>query len=78
VKGTAGDGAEIQITAADVAFANLNRDQMSLIVVTGIDLKRNGESVEASGGTAHVLECWAPEPGDLSPVSYYCRVSLAS
>ena len=76
VKGTAGPGSEIQVTAAEVTFANLHRDQMMLIVVTGIGVETTGEEPTGVGGTPHFFPGWAPEPGDLSPVSYFCRIDL--
>jgi len=75
VKGTTGAGSEIQLTAAEVAFAGLNRQSMMLIVVSGIELKGKGAEAGASGGSARCYQEWAPEPGDLSPVSYFCRLS---
>jgi hypothetical protein len=75
VKGTAGTGEEIRITAAEVAFANLHREQMLLIVVSGIVLDPADED-RATGGIIHRLDRWAPEPGALSPVSYFCQVAL--
>jgi hypothetical protein len=76
VKGTTGAGAEIQLTAGEVAFATRNQDEMILIVVAGIKLKEEGGEATASGGHAHLLPQWAPAPGDLDPISYHCRLQL--
>jgi hypothetical protein len=76
VKGTSGPGAEIHITAGEVTFANLHRDQMMLIVVAGIGVEASSDDPIAVGGTPHVFSSWAPEPGDLSPISYFCRIEL--
>jgi hypothetical protein len=76
VKGTTGSGLEIQVTAAEVAFANLHRDQMTLIVVAGIEASAETDEAVAVGGTPHIFSSWAPEPGALSPISYFCRLEL--
>lgn len=77
VKGTTGSGSEILLTAAEVAFADLHRERMLLIVVTGIAVTGEELAIEATGGTAHVFRNWAPDPGDLNPFSYYCRIQIS-
>lgn len=76
VKGTTSAGEEIMLTAGEVAFAIRHRQDMMLIVVVQIELGERDGDASASGGHAHFLPAWAPAPGDLDPVSYYCRVSL--
>lgn len=76
VKGTTGAADQIQLTAGEVAFAARNRPQMMLIVVTGVALAEQGGEPVATGGLAHILSPWAPDPGDLDPISYRCRLEL--
>ena len=78
VKGTTGAGEAILLTSAEVAFASLNRSEMMLVVVTGIRLAQNGDEPQATGGTPRSVCCWAPEPGDLSPISYSCRTPFSN
>lgn len=77
VKGTTGLGAEIQITAAEVAFARAHQPQMSLFVVSEIALNRPDEAkIESSRGTLRVIDQWAPDPSQLLPVSFFCALPL--
>lgn len=75
VKGTTGRGGEIQLTAAEVAFARSHRASMRLIVVSGIVVTfEDGGDVVASQGVIRSFEGWAPETDDLKPIAFFCTV----
>lgn len=88
VKGTVGRGDGVLVTAAEVAFARANAEEMALIVVTGIAVKaaddggrsatNDRQSISASGGNVRLISPWSPAPDDLQPVSYLCRVARAN
>jgi hypothetical protein len=75
VKGTTGAGEQIILTQRELEFARRNRSDMSLAVISGIELK-NGKTDQAaaSGGYLRVIDGWAPEPAQVTPISYMCVV----
>ena len=75
VKGTAGVGDQIILTANEVTFAQQNRAKMLLIIVSGISLAidSNG-TIVASGGNARSIGNWAPSNTSLRPISYFCAI----
>ena len=75
VKGTTGFGGEIQVTAAEVAFARSHRASMRLILVSGIVVTlEDGGDVMASQGAIRSFEGWAPKTDDLTPIAFFCTV----
>ncbi|MGO8104749.1 DUF3883 domain-containing protein [Rhizobium leguminosarum] len=79
VKGTSGEGQEILITAAEVAFAHAHAPEMCLAIVSKIVLLEDARGgISASGGTVRIIEAWSPKAEDLLPVSFFCKVPLIS
>lgn len=81
VKGTTGTGDQVLLTAAEVAFAKEHQPQMLLVVVSGIHLTMDAAgNATASEGETLFYENWAPGPGTLSPISFFCTLtpSMAS
>lgn len=79
VKGTSGEGQEILITAAEVAFAHAHASEMCLAIVSKIVLLEDaGGGISASGGTVRIIEAWSPKAEDLLPVSFFCKVPSVS
>lgn len=74
VKGTTGAGDAVIVTRAEVQFALEHRDEMILVVVAGIELGQGVEGLVASGGVLAVRRRWAPDPNDLRPISFVCRL----
>jgi hypothetical protein len=71
VKGTTSSGERILLTRNEVAHARDWHPDVVLVVVHGIAL--DDEAV-ATGGTANVIEGWAPRDAELEPLSYQCIV----
>jgi ribosomal protein S27AE len=71
VKGTTGPGEAIVLTKGEVDHAMEHREQMALVVVTGIVLQRAGEAWRAeSGRIARHVHPWSPEPERLIPTDF--------
>jgi hypothetical protein len=75
VKGTSGGDNQIIITFREVEFAREHRQDMLLVVVSGIEIRRdeNG-NVSAHGGRPSLHWGWAPEESQLRPLAYLCRL----
>lgn len=74
VKGTTGAGDQVQITKSEVAFAEMNRARMALIVVANIELEADAGVPVAEGGRILLLSPWAADPNRLTAVSYIYRL----
>ncbi len=70
VKGTTSLGEIIVITAGELRAQRRAHPNNALVVVHSIDLNRNGDKPEASGGTLAVTRPWAIVDNDLEPLAY--------
>lgn len=77
VKGTTGLGEKVLLTANEVAHARQQQPNVSLFVVSAIELSEDGPPV-ASGGTLARYDAWSPADTDLKAVTYSYRVPIAS
>ncbi len=76
VKGTTTAGDQIIITYPEVEFAKTHQQDMLLVVVSEIEvIPDESGRVSARGGRSTIRRGWAPEPSQLRPVSYICRLS---
>lgn len=73
VKGTAGLGEHIFLTANEVLLAQ-SPQPTALAIVSLVELSRDGEAVAAHGGALRIIDPWSPAKGDLQPVAYRYRV----
>lgn len=76
VKGTTGPGDQIILTHTEVNFAQQNRSEMILVVVSEIQLqRRRSTELAATGGRVRIVDGWAPATADIIPISYICALS---
>jgi len=73
VKGTAGLGERVFLTANEVSLAQ-GPQKTALAIVSLVELSRDGEAVAAHGGSLRIIDPWSPVEGDLQPVAYRYRV----
>ena len=76
VKGTTSDGSEVVLTKNEVELHVAQYPATMLIVVTGIELRRDADPVEASNGTPHVFHPWKIGAEDLTPIAFRYTVPL--
>jgi hypothetical protein len=76
VKGTAGDGAAVPLTAGEVAHHADAFPNNALVVVRGIHLTRDEVAPRTSGGTLFELRGWNIEPHSLRAISYAYEIPL--
>jgi hypothetical protein len=69
VKGTTSFGTQVELTAGEVANAEIH-PQVALVVVSGIEISGQGESVTATGGQSKVIDPWVIDPDDLEETRY--------
>jgi hypothetical protein len=74
VKGTRGDGAEIEVTRGEVLNARGDDWRTDLFVVSRIEVERTAEGPVARGGMDRPIEGWRPTDGDLTPIRFRCVV----
>jgi hypothetical protein len=75
VKGSSRGDGQIIITYGEAEFAREHREEMLLLVVSDIEIRRNAHGgVSALGGTPHFYWEWAPEESQLRPIAYICRL----
>ena len=75
VKGTTGSGQQVQITAAELAFAQTHEHEMVLAIVANIQIQEKDDgALEATGGSLRLIEKWAPQPDCLLPISFFYKV----
>jgi hypothetical protein len=74
VKGTQTAGGEVFLTRGEVKFARLNKAEMALFVVYGVQVDTNTEPPKASGGATRIYEPWDVESGELEPLAYSFRI----
>lgn len=78
VKGTIGAGERVIVTRAEVEFARAHEGSMVLVVVSNMELSRNEEGrLIASNGLPAIHRNWVPQPSDLDPIAYTCRLRSA-
>lgn len=71
VKGTAGLGEQINLTANEVAHARTHRGQVVLFVVHGINIDRSDPANPlATGGTTTITDPFDVDAGDLRPTVF--------
>lgn len=73
VKGTAGLGDRVFLTANEVLLAQ-GPKPTALAIVSLVELSQDGEAVVAHGGALRIIDPWSPAKGDLQPVTYRYRV----
>ncbi|MDJ0275410.1 DUF3883 domain-containing protein [Sphingomonas sp. 2R-10] len=73
VKGTAGLGGRVFLTANEVSLAQ-GPQPTALAIVSLVKLARDGQAVAAHGGSLKIIDPWSPAQGDLQPVTYRYRV----
>jgi hypothetical protein len=76
VKGTTTDGVTVELTHGEVDHA-ANFQPTDLFVVKGITWARDGDTVVASGGTAHRHQDWCPSDESLKAIRFRHTVPLA-
>lgn len=71
VKGTVGEGVSVMLTHGEVEHARKNPGTSALVVVSGITLAYDGDSVSADGGRISThLDTWTISDSDLRPTEY--------
>src|SRR5262249_44640259 len=74
VKGTSGDGSEVEVTAGEVENARGDAWRTDLFIVRKSRTEA-GRRPPASGGVPRRIKGWCPSRKDLIPTNYRCRVA---
>lgn len=74
VKGTTGDGNSVELTAAEVRRAQLQRPTVQLAVVSRIEIDRTNRPPRASGGDLTIYKNFDPSQHRLLPTRYRCML----
>ena len=77
VKGTRGDGFEVEVTSGEVENARGDGWRTDLFVLRQIEVTRQEGAPVASGGSACIVPGWRPAPDELTPIRYRCVVPQA-
>jgi hypothetical protein len=77
VKGTRGEGSEVEVTINEVENARGTGWRTDLFVVSGIGIKKAKQGPVAAGGVIQIVEGWRAPQADLSPSRFRCRVPPA-
>lgn len=71
VKGTAGDGSAIILTANEVDHARAHYPHVELFIVSDIlVIVEQGDLLDTSGGNDTVYQRWDVDAGVLTPITY--------
>ena len=74
VKGTTTAGEQVFLTKNEVAHARANPGSCLLFILYGIAIRETGKGLEALGGERRLVADWAPEEGDLVPLTFQYTV----